>query len=324
MDQKPERTYSIKEVAEYTGIREQTLRLWLHPRDKNKKPRLQGEKKGKEWWIREGDVINLVNERNPHKTSSAINLIEKCRSELLIMGINSLGPLHSGRELILECLKNGVNVKILLLDPDCNGFLFQSMREETTKEGIRSGRLLAELKASLAICDDINNFFTAYKNENPDKKSGSIEVRFRDEHPIKALVIIDPEDPINAECDVKYYPQDTDSGEPIRSGESWINNRLPITPRNTDLFITHVKDFHRLWSKSVEFKYNINGVPLQENIKCLLATLKQPFKKAKFLEVGESHELQIKHEDILLLQRESPAEYELLKIYIARGLAREV
>lgn len=320
MNERHEKTYSVKEAAKYSGVSEQTLRLWINPRDKKKKKKLIAEKIGNEYRIGESELKRIIDEKGSRQVCRDIDLIKECKSELLILGTNALGPLHQGREKIIERLKEGITVKILLLDPESSEFLLRSSKEETTSEGTRSGRLTAELEASLAICNDIYFFNKAYMDENPDKKHGSIEVRFRSETPIKSLIIIDPTLLDNAKCIVNYYPED----QRMR-GITGTQKTITLAPPDTDDFISYVNDFDKIWEKkSRKYNWELKDVSSEENLKCLLATLKQPFKHAIFLKVDGSNELHIKHEDLESLQKEYPDEYERLEYYIKRGLAREV
>ncbi|GEM_PF-1912122 len=323
MNENPEKTYSVQEASKFFGITEQTLRLWINPRPPKKVGKLKAEKVGNEYRIRESEINEVIKnlmDKKGRQNCRDIELIKECKSELLIMGINALGPLHQGMDEIIKRLKEGVIVKVLLLDPDSNAFLERSMEEESGFGGIHFGRLLAELQASLAICNDIYYSNNVYALKHPDEKHGIIEVRFRSEYPVKALVIIDPKIPDNARCNVNNY-----RGEHSLRGIEGTQETLKLAPPDTDAFIYQVQDFERLWSKSDSRVHNWESEDLsKENLKCFLAALKQPFKKAKFLEFCGLEKLQIYHEDFLSLEEEAPLEYRNLRTYIERDLAEEV
>jgi len=102
-----------------------------------------------------------------------------------ILGINSLGLLHQGRERVRNILENkkkegyGGKIRILLLDPDSEAF-----RRRQVFEMDKVGRLEAELCASLYILADIR--------ENVGSEAfASLEIRFHDSDPDRSLVMLD-------------------------------------------------------------------------------------------------------------------------------------
>lgn len=319
-----EKTYSIKEAAKYCGMKEQTLRLWINPRkDKKgnlKEPKVIAEKIGKEYRIGESELKRIIAEKGSRQSSRDVELIENCKSELYILGTNALGPLHQGRDKIIDRLKVGVNVKILLLDPESSAFLKRENYEETTFERTRSGRLTAELNASLVICNDINLNNKADLAKFPEKKHGSIEVRFRSEPPVKSLIIIDPTLPENAKCNVNYYPED-----PRKRGNQGTQYTITLAPPDTNEFVSHVNDFERLWKdkRTRQYDWEPKDVSSEEKSKYLKANLQEQFEHAQFLKSSGSKP-QIKHEDLVHLSEEYPGEYDLLKDYIQCGLVDEV
>lgn len=324
MSKKLEKTYSVKEAAKYCGMKEQTLRLWINPRKdkegKRKEKKINAEKIGNEYRIGESELKRIIDKKGSRQSSRDIELIKDSKSELLIMGINALGPLHQGREDIIEQLKKGVNVKILLLDPESTAFLQRARNEETTYERTRSGRLKAELMTSLAICNDINLVNQADLAKCPDKIHGSIEVRFRSEPPVKSLIIIDPTLLDNAKCNVNYYPEDS-----RQRGVKGTQKTITLAPPDTDEFVSHVNDFDKLWKdkKTRQYNWESKDVSSEEKIKYIKANLKEQFEHAQFLKSGGSKP-QIKHEVLELLKEEYPGEYDLLKYYIKCGLVDEV
>lgn len=110
-----------------------------------------------------------------------LKLIDTSKETVDILGINALGPLHSGREKIIKFLKCGGNVRILILNPS-SVFFRERERKEEFHNGIISGRLHAEYTASIGICKDIINFSNFNNN---------FEVKLYNSIPTKALLISD-------------------------------------------------------------------------------------------------------------------------------------
>ena len=81
-------------------------------------------------------------------------IIENASKSLLILGINGLGPLHQNRELIINLLKNGGSVKVLLLDPRSDSFEERVSFEKCFDEQM-TNRLMYEFLASVSLCKEI-------------------------------------------------------------------------------------------------------------------------------------------------------------------------
>lgn len=106
---------------------------------------------------------------------------------LEMLGINSLGPIHQGRELIRDILKSADEggqsgkVRLLLLDP-----LSDACRGECGRvcfETDKVGRLAAELQASLYILADI-------RSEVGAEAFSNFELRFHGSDPDRSLIML--------------------------------------------------------------------------------------------------------------------------------------
>lgn len=100
-------------------------------------------------------------------------------TQLCLLGVNATGPLHQGRELVLQLLRAGGTLRLLLLDPTCAAF-----RRRCDDEGDTSGRIAAEFRASLCIMLDIIA---------QTGSSRHIEIRLHERYPSRSLIMIDAE-----------------------------------------------------------------------------------------------------------------------------------
>jgi len=171
---------TVKEAAELMNRNERTIRSYLSS------GQLKGIKMGREWRVIKPDFKEFIKYIKKRKISTDLDLMESAKEEINILGINALGPLHQGREIILNKLLRGIDVKVLILNIDCEEFKKRENKEEL-KNNVISGRLKAEYSASVAICRDINNF-----NNGNYSNPGSLEVRCHNSEPICAAVIVDP------------------------------------------------------------------------------------------------------------------------------------
>jgi len=132
--------------------------------------------KGLEEKIKKGEFFKL------REIDIVLDAISGAKKSLDIMGINNLGPLHQGREMLIRLLNNGGHVRICLLDVNSEGFK-QRERDECQHQitGKISPRLRDEYKASIGILKDINQF----------KKAGTLEVRQYKHYPLCSIIISD-------------------------------------------------------------------------------------------------------------------------------------
>lgn len=137
----------------------------------------------------------LLQQKKRRDIAQDVSLIEKSKSTVDILGINALGPIHSGREKLIDFLNKNGKVRILLLDPSSKAFSERERKEEL-HNGFIAGRLREEYRASIGICKDIINFTDFKKN---------IEIRGHDQTPHMALVISD-RDEDHAVLNCNIYP----------------------------------------------------------------------------------------------------------------------
>ena len=111
-------------------------------------------------------------------------LEEACKSEsnfeILILGINALGILHQGYEKIIEILNKGKTIKILLLEPDENGFFgerveIESINDKSNNLKSTKNRLTSEWNTSLMILADISQKSTKSENLYVKKYYNSVK-----------------------------------------------------------------------------------------------------------------------------------------------------
>ncbi len=126
--------------------------------------------------VKKGQIHQV---RTPELILSALR---GARKSLDILGINSLGPLHQGRDMIIDLLGKGGRVRVCILNLDSEGF---EKREKDECFNIDTGelspRLREEYKASIGILKDIEIF----------KKSGYFQVRLYNHYPLCSLIQVD-------------------------------------------------------------------------------------------------------------------------------------
>jgi hypothetical protein len=159
-----------------------------------------------------------------------IELIEKANSEVCILGINALGPLHQGREFLIRLLAKGGRVRVLLLKPKTPAF---DRRVEFEEDN--SSRLLAEFEASAAICRDILN---------QTRTAGTFEVNVHEQQPTEALVLVDPLSP-DGKANKNPYPQ-----EKGRRGLEGKHLHIPSRQRFEQEFLSWLNRYNELWLSS--------------------------------------------------------------------------
>jgi hypothetical protein len=98
--------------------------------------------------------------------------------DLWILGINAIGPLHQGREIIISLLEKGGKLRLLLLDP--TGPVF---KKRSDKEGDHVGRIGAELYASFYILMDIMKSIDETLLTN-------VEVKLHNKPPDRSLLMV--------------------------------------------------------------------------------------------------------------------------------------
>jgi len=226
---------TVEIFASRLKVAPKTVRDWI---EKNKVP---AEKIGKCYYIDDPTFLKCMAKKQKRRIEKDLMLMGFAKNELWILGINALGPLHQGREIILELLKRGVQIRILLLDPESPEFTTRKADEEykEKEDGVFyfGNRLINEYNASIAICRDINN--TA-------KGEFNFEVRIHDNKPTEALVIADPSPLDNDQGTCHYNPY------PEKKGTRGVEGKhIPITNiKDPENFNKWVARFDDLWSNA--------------------------------------------------------------------------
>lgn len=111
-------------------------------------------------------VIEFANDRNVE--------------EIRIRGINSISPIHAGREKLIENLNKGTKVKVLLLNPASSAFKSRVIDVESKNRNedvdAHRNRLYSEFNATIYILRDIatqagehnKNLFVRLTDEKPE------------------------------------------------------------------------------------------------------------------------------------------------------------
>jgi len=180
----------------------------------------------------------LLHQKKRRDIAEDVTLIEKSKKTVDILGINALGPLHSGREKLIDFLNGGGRVRILLSDPSSDAFKERERDEELHNDFI-TGRLREEYKASIGICKDIINF-TDFKN--------NIEIKMHAQPPRMALVISD-RDEEHAVLNCNIYP--------LVKNQRGLMGRHKLNISKSDRkshFFEYMDRFNELWQTATTIK----------------------------------------------------------------------
>lgn len=195
----------------------------------------------------------LIVQKKRRELALDVLLIEESKKTVDILGINALGPLHSGREKLISFLKNGGTVRILLLNHSSEQFKNRQKYEENHNDLI-TGRLDSEYGASIAICKDIINFNDFKEN---------FQIKCHDKAPKMALVISDGNEEYGImNCNI--YPL-----EPNTRG---VMGRHKLNIKKQEVkshFEEYLDYFNSLW---------MNGKSIEE-IDIFIKTYRNIFKK---------------------------------------------
>lgn len=229
---------TVNEIANYLHLQPRTVTYWLRT------GKLNGARIGKEWRVHPLDFQKYLQSHKTRNLKTDIALIKVASSEVWILGINALGPLHQGLEDIREQIKNGVKVRVLLLDPESEAFKERENDEECHDDAI-AGRLQSEYNAALAICRDIQNFYIHHIKKYQPKILGSLEIRCHRDYPTEAMVIIDPH--ADGVCNVNKYPPK------IRTrGLKGGHLQFTRSSKTATQFEECTKKYERLWDSGKE------------------------------------------------------------------------
>lgn len=188
--------YTLKEASEILNYSPKTLRRYI------KEGRLEAFQIHRSFRISASALKRAMKREMRRSFESDMGLIDSSYKTLYILGINALSPLHRGFEVIKEKMMNGVNLRVLLLDPDSKAFKNRAEWEADGKPEYTFSRLKSEFDASLALCRCIAD------SVGTDSKCGKIEVSLYDSEPECSMIIIDylSEKGIYWACNYNPYP----------------------------------------------------------------------------------------------------------------------
>lgn len=227
--------WTVGETARKYRKSEKTIRTMI------RKGEIEAIKFGRDWRIIPFDHYRFAEIRFHRSIAEDMKLMKSAQESIWILGINALGPLHQGREILIRKLNEGKPVRLLLLDPESGAFAERArFEEEVHKNGriFSSGRLRAEIAASLAICRDITNFIT---------DAGLFELRFHREDPSEAMIVVDADSPDHAVCHYNPYPRE-------RHLRGLCGPNISISPDTADVnnnaeFKQCIDRYIELWEK---------------------------------------------------------------------------
>jgi hypothetical protein len=164
-------------------------------------------------------------------------IIKEARRSVQVLGINALGNLHHSREDLVDLLKRGGRVEILLLDPRCSTF-----RDREVLELDSTGRIRAEWDASFRIMQDI------------EKQAAShLELRVRTEKPDRALIIADgwqqdPNSPVDETCRILVNMYPCVEGKRGYVGGQFLAEQVRL--RDHVAISSNLQHFRSLWNEA--------------------------------------------------------------------------
>ncbi len=172
-------------------------------------------------------------------------------SEVKILGINGLGPVHRGREEIIKCLEKGKQVKVLLLNPYSRAFIDRIIEVECKRGNITEDyeshleRLTAEFNATLKILKNIE------KSASSTNGKGLLQVRMRSEKPTFAFTALQTGNKEGIAL-INNYP---DQGRGIEGGQ---DIKCEIVPKQKVGYMECIDQFDEYWKNAQEVPSFIN------------------------------------------------------------------
>jgi len=169
--------------------------LYARDREKQNKAIAEGKEKYDNLHVKYKELLYTKAEQSKRKISFQLAAIDDKISEiknsdrtpsLWILGINAIGPLHQGREMLISLLKKGGKLRLLLLDPTDPVF-----KKRSDKEGDHVGRISAELYASFYILMDI---MSQLKSEDETLLT-NVEVKLHNKYPDRSLLMVNCDEP---------------------------------------------------------------------------------------------------------------------------------
>jgi hypothetical protein len=155
--------------------------------------------------------------------------------EVSILGINALGPLHQGLEILRSFLDKGGVLRILLLNPETDAF-----NERSDRERDEAGRLRAELLTSFYVIMDLMKKVPA----------GRMEVRLHAEYPDKSLLMINSKEEDGIIMENPYPDADLREKRGLE-GEMYELRRAGATGSG---YRSALEYFSRLWDGADEIE----------------------------------------------------------------------
>ncbi len=216
LEKKYGKLYSVKEVASQLHVSETFVWKMTYPSGKSRKNNKMVKESQNKYMVGENLYGLYADNGNLMLTQSSVEkylqnhvmrdsqgdrtIIKNARKSLLILGINGLGPLHQNRELIINLLKKGGSVKVLLLDPRSDSFEKRVKFEKCFDEQV-TNRLIYEFLASVSLCKEISECVSIIKSsamkKHPDdaNESTNLKCDFRlklySSEPEMSLIIAD-------------------------------------------------------------------------------------------------------------------------------------
>jgi len=171
--------YTLKEAAEEINYSTKTLRRYI------KEGRIDAFRIHRSYRISAAALERVIKRDMRRNFESDMGLIDSCYTSLWLLGINALSPLHRGFEAIKEAMRRGVNVKVLLLDPDSLAFKARADKEADGIPEYTVKRLKSEFETSMALCRCIAD------SVGTGDKYGKIEVSLHGQEPHCSMILID-------------------------------------------------------------------------------------------------------------------------------------
>ena len=203
-------------------------------------------------YLKENKIKKLEEEisylkRKVHRVTSKVSpdsdlrLIKEAHTDVKILGINGLAPIHHCREELIDLLRHrNSTLKIILLNPNSDAF---RRREEFEKD--KTGRIYSEWIASINILKDIEI-----------SSDRSFQIGLRSDDPDRSLLIIDTdrELSISSKMLINYYPEI--EGMRGYSGGQFLSEYL--LEKDRDSFYKNLHYYDELWLKIP--KYNLDNL----------------------------------------------------------------
>ncbi|MDD5064801.1 MAG: hypothetical protein PHQ35_08610 [Phycisphaerae bacterium] len=193
------------------------------------------------------EILDLKVEQAPRKISYQLQILDDeiskiqesgHKAEVSILGINATGPLHQGRELLVNLLVKEGRLRVLLLDPRKPVFEERCNREDDTV-----GRIAAELYASLYILMDITLKAGIF--------GGNIEIRLHEKYPDRSLLMLNHRDKDGV---ILANPYPSSNGSRGMDGQMYP---LIKQGRTTDGYNVNVQYYENLWDEADPIKLRI-------------------------------------------------------------------